>query len=205
MARSRAAGEAMQHGGEGPLPRFLLQDPRHVLVGLARMDDQRQPGFARGRDMGAEALLLRRRAGSCRRNNRGRLRRSRRPWDGRPSRPVPPCRYRVPHGRCADAFRPSRTLVEALGDGQQLRQLSHPRRDRDHAADVRPRARARRCHRDRRRNPGNRDGNGCPPAFPSWVSQSLVFQSIALPRGIRFRMATLSTCSACRSITKGSR
>ena len=49
----------MQHGGEGALPHFLLQDPRHVVVGFARMDHQRQPGFARGGDVIAEALLLR--------------------------------------------------------------------------------------------------------------------------------------------------
>ena len=49
----------MQHGREGALPRFLLQDPRHVVVGVARMDDQRQPGRARRGDVGAEALLLR--------------------------------------------------------------------------------------------------------------------------------------------------
>ena len=54
-----AAGEAMQHGREGALPRFLLQDARHVVVGLARMDDQRQSGLARRRDVVAEALLLR--------------------------------------------------------------------------------------------------------------------------------------------------
>ena len=49
----------MQHGREGALPRFLLEDARHVGVGLARMDDQRQAGLARRGDMGAEALLLR--------------------------------------------------------------------------------------------------------------------------------------------------
>ena len=54
-----AAGETMQHGREGALPRFFLQNPRHVVVGLARMDHERQAGLARGRDMGAKALLLR--------------------------------------------------------------------------------------------------------------------------------------------------
>ena len=32
--------------------------PRHVVVGFARMDDQRQPGLARRRDVAAEAGLL---------------------------------------------------------------------------------------------------------------------------------------------------
>ena len=55
-----AAGETMQHGREGALPGFLGQDPRHVVVGLARMDDQRQPGFTCRGNMLAQALLLRR-------------------------------------------------------------------------------------------------------------------------------------------------
>ena len=55
----RPAGEAMQHGREGPLPAFLLEDARRVVVGLTRMDHQRQPGHARRRDMGAEAFGLR--------------------------------------------------------------------------------------------------------------------------------------------------
>ena len=49
----------MQHGGEGALPCFLFEDARHVVVGVARMDHQRQPGFARRRDMSAKAALLR--------------------------------------------------------------------------------------------------------------------------------------------------
>ncbi len=54
-----AAGEAVQHGGEGALPHFLLEDPRHVGVRVARMDDERQPGRPRRRDVSAEAPLLR--------------------------------------------------------------------------------------------------------------------------------------------------
>ena len=58
-ARFAAAGETMQHGREGALPGFLFEDARGVGVGLARMDDQRQSGLARRRDMGAKAALLR--------------------------------------------------------------------------------------------------------------------------------------------------
>ena len=58
-ARSRPPVITMQHGREGALPRFLFQNPRHIGVGFARMDDQRQPGFARGRNMLAKALCLR--------------------------------------------------------------------------------------------------------------------------------------------------
>ena len=54
-----AAGKAMQHGREGALPAFLLQNPRHVGVAVARMDDQRQPGFARRGNVLAQALRLR--------------------------------------------------------------------------------------------------------------------------------------------------
>ena len=50
--------EAVENRIEAPSPRFLGQDPDHVVVGIPRMDDQRQPGFARSRDMGAEDLLL---------------------------------------------------------------------------------------------------------------------------------------------------
>src|SRR5262249_43989066 len=54
-----AAGEAMQHRGESSPARFLLQYPRHVRVSLARMDDERQTGCARGGDVAAEPLFLR--------------------------------------------------------------------------------------------------------------------------------------------------
>ena len=89
-ARSGAAGEAMQHGGEGALPRFFFENPRGIGIGLARMDDERQAGLARGRDMGAKAAFLRvaRRvvvviveAGFAERHDLWRLR------NGRPDRP----------------------------------------------------------------------------------------------------------------------
>ncbi len=55
-----AACEAMQHRGESALPRFLLQYARHILVRLARVDDEGQAGRARHRYMVAQALFLRR-------------------------------------------------------------------------------------------------------------------------------------------------
>ena len=55
----RTAGEAMQHSREGALPGFFFENARHVGVGFARMDDQRQAGLARGGDMGAKSALLR--------------------------------------------------------------------------------------------------------------------------------------------------
>src|SRR5262245_26058051 len=53
------AGVAMKHGREGALRRLLLQYPCHVLVRLARMDDERQAGRPRRGDVVAEATLLR--------------------------------------------------------------------------------------------------------------------------------------------------
>src|SRR5215813_1528518 len=50
----------MQHGGKSPPFRFLLQYSRHVLIRLTRMDHERQPGCARGGDMVAKSLFLRR-------------------------------------------------------------------------------------------------------------------------------------------------
>ena len=49
----------MQHGWEGALPAFLLENAGHVVVGFARMDHQRQSGLSRGGDMGTETLFLR--------------------------------------------------------------------------------------------------------------------------------------------------
>ena len=48
----------MQDGREGPLPHFVFQDPRRILVGFAGMDDQRQAGLPGRRDMAAKALRL---------------------------------------------------------------------------------------------------------------------------------------------------
>ena len=45
----------MQYGREGTLPAFLAQNLRHVSVAIARMDHQRQAGFARRRNMLPEA------------------------------------------------------------------------------------------------------------------------------------------------------
>ena len=45
----------MQHEGEGALPGLVLEDVGDILVGVTRMDDQRQAGFARRRDVAAKA------------------------------------------------------------------------------------------------------------------------------------------------------
>src|SRR5438552_11692776 len=49
----------MQNEGEGTLPYLVLEDRRHVVVSVTRMDDQWQAGSARGGDVSAEALRLR--------------------------------------------------------------------------------------------------------------------------------------------------
>ena len=50
----------MEDEREGPLPCFFLEDCGDVVVGLAGVDDERQAGLARGRDVAAEAGRLRR-------------------------------------------------------------------------------------------------------------------------------------------------
>ena len=135
-ARSATAGKAMQHGREGALPCFLFEDARHVVVGVARMDHQRQPGFARRRDVAAKAALLRlaRRvvvviveAGLADRHDLG-----------------------VPRARDQVARRHVQFLVgvvrmgadraedvgKSLGDRQHLGVARDPRRDGDQAADA---------------------------------------------------------------------
>src|SRR5262249_62252473 len=57
------AREAMQHGGGGALPPFLLQGARHVLIRFARMDDERQTPWARRGGGVAAALVLARHPG----------------------------------------------------------------------------------------------------------------------------------------------
>ena len=72
LARQAAARrKAVQDEGEAALPRFVFEDGRHVVVGIARMDHQRQAGLARGRDMRAKASLPALRAATGRRNSRG--------------------------------------------------------------------------------------------------------------------------------------
>ena len=46
----------MQHGVERALPHFLAQDRRDVVVGFARVDDQRQVQLAREGDLRAKHL-----------------------------------------------------------------------------------------------------------------------------------------------------
>ncbi len=49
----------MQHEGESPLPHFVGQYRRHVGIGIAGMDHERQTGIARGGNVGAKPLRLR--------------------------------------------------------------------------------------------------------------------------------------------------
>ena len=58
-ARSRPPVKQCSTAGKAPFPVSSRKIARHVGVGLARMDHQRQAGFARRRDVRAEALLLR--------------------------------------------------------------------------------------------------------------------------------------------------
>ncbi len=47
----------MEEGAEPPLPHFVAQDRRHVGVGVARMDDERQVELAGKRDVSAKDPL----------------------------------------------------------------------------------------------------------------------------------------------------
>ncbi len=55
----RTRRKAMQKEREGALPCLLGQDRRHVVVGRTAVNDERQTGFARRRDMPAQTLDLR--------------------------------------------------------------------------------------------------------------------------------------------------
>ena len=111
----RARAEAVQQAGEGALAVLLLEDVAGLGVGVARVHDQRQAGFARRRDVGTEALAPARRAGCARRRNRARSRRCRPPWDAAPPRsggrgragppPWPRADGRRPSTRCSDGAR----------------------------------------------------------------------------------------------------
>jgi hypothetical protein len=48
----------VHHAVIGAVAVFLAQDARHVVVGVAGMDDQRQPGFLCGGDMHPKAVFL---------------------------------------------------------------------------------------------------------------------------------------------------
>ena len=130
------AGETMQHGREGALPAFFLQNARHVVIGLARMDHQRQAGLARRRDMGAKALFLRvARAvvvvivepGLADRHH------FRMPRDAGELIAADVELFMGVVRMRADR---AKNIGKALGDRQHLRVAAHPRRDRHHAADA---------------------------------------------------------------------
>ncbi len=57
-ASAAAGGEAVHDASVGAGAAFLGQDCRHVVIGVAGVDDQRQAGLARGLDVDAQALLL---------------------------------------------------------------------------------------------------------------------------------------------------
>src|SRR5262249_53985365 len=59
-ARSRPPVKQCSTAGKAAFPRFLFQYPRHVRIRFARVDDERQTGCARGGNVIAQALFLRR-------------------------------------------------------------------------------------------------------------------------------------------------
>ena len=155
------AGETMQHGREGALPALLFENARGIVVGLARMDDQRQPGLARRGDMAAKAALLRlaRRvvvviieAGFADRHDFGMPRA--RDQIGRAHVELFMGVMRVRADRAEH-------VGKALGDGEQLRLALHARGNRHHARDAGGAGAPDHGVKLRRQNRENRDGNGC--------------------------------------------
>ena len=131
-----ARAEAMDQAGEGALGVLLLEDVAGLAVGVAGVDDQRQAGLARRRDMGAEALgLLGARAvlvvevepGLADADDLGMARR----LDQAVGRALPLLLglVRMDADRAPD-------VAVALGDGAHLVELVEPRADRQHAGDA---------------------------------------------------------------------
>ena len=50
----------MDQRREGALPQFVFEDAQGVILGVARVDDERQPSVARNGDVGAKQRLLHR-------------------------------------------------------------------------------------------------------------------------------------------------
>ena len=180
-ASSRPPVKQCSTAGKAPFPISSCKNARHVVVGLARMDDQRQAGLARRRDVGAEALLLRvARAvvvvivepGLADRHHL-RMPRARDQIGRR--------RCRVPRGRCADACRPSRRRRESA---RRSPARSACRRTRVEIVTMRPTPAAARARHHGvelvARNRENRDGSGCRPAW--------CVLSIAALAAARFRL-----------------
>ena len=164
---------------------------RHVVVGLARMDDQRQAGLARGRDMGAEALLLRvARAvvvvivepGFADRHHLG-MARARDQVGGRDVELLVGV-VRMGADRAADLGKP-------LGDRDELGVPLHPGRDRHHAADAGGLRRA----PPRRRARSAKSGK----SRWQWLSTSIV----SSPRWLPARRSAGNTGAGAGSVTPG--
>ena len=109
------------------------------------MDDQRQAGLARRRDVGAEACACAGPCGRSRSDSRARPRRcATHLADARRARPASRPSRRAPRRRCADGCRPCRTRrLYALGDRQHLVETANAGRDRQHARRRPAAARAR--------------------------------------------------------------
>ena len=74
-----AAGEAVEHPGDAPLPHFAGEDLGGVVLGIAGVDDERQARSRAPPRYAPRSARAARRGRSCRNNNRARIRRSRSP------------------------------------------------------------------------------------------------------------------------------
>ena len=166
-AKSGPPVKQCRTAGKAPCPISSSRMQRGVFVGIARMDDERQPRLARRLDVGAKAALLILPRAAVVVVVEASLADSDHLW-------VPRTRNQIGN-RYVEFFMRimrmradrAKDIGEAVGDRQQFVVAAHARGDRDHPPDAgttrarQPRRRARRQNRE------NRDGNGCQS---TWLS-----------------------------------
>ena len=122
------------------------------------------PLVSRGRDMGAEHLLLRLARAVVVIEIETGLADADDLADARPARPARPRGRRMVGRFVGMGADRAPDIVIGLGDRAHRRELVEPRADRQHRADAGGAGAGEHRIALGRRNPGNRDGNGCRPA-----------------------------------------
>ncbi len=127
----------MDHAGEGALPVLVFQDVAGLVVGVARVDNQRQASLTGGYDVGPEALgllvaravvVMEVEAGLADAHHLGMARRRDQPVGV--ALPLVLGLVRMDADRAPD-------IVVPLGDGADALELVEARADRQHGADSR--------------------------------------------------------------------
>ena len=135
----------MEDKGKGPLPHLFCQDGSHVVIGIARMNDQRQAGRPRRRDVIAKAFCLHLARRAVIEIVEARLADGHDLWMGR--EPYEILARHVRFFRSVVRMRADGAvdLVIGFGDVENCRKLCYARRNGHHAAD--PRRHSARDHR----------------------------------------------------------